>query len=110
MKVAILANLTRRRGRLGLVLALAAAVAALCWWCGLLEPEPSYQGQTATGWLESVANTGDWPTAMAAFRAMGPKGVRFLARTLEKEPVQLPAKIQKFIEKLHLPERADPTH
>ena len=111
MKAASLAHFVRRRGRAGFVVALVAAVAALCWWMGLFEPEPSYQGQTATVWLESVHNGRSWEgvtAATAAFRAMGPKGVRFLARTLEKRPVQLPASVEELIAKLGLPEWADP--
>jgi hypothetical protein len=40
---------------------------------------------------------------------MGPKGVRFLARTLEKKPVQMPASVERFINSLELPEWANPT-
>lgn len=109
MKAASLANFARRRGLMGLAVVLVVGAAALCWWLGLFEREPSYQGQTAADWLESIQNGGSWSAATAAFRAMGPKGVRFLARTLEKKPFLLPQSVEQLIDKLHLPEWADPT-
>ena len=92
------------RCRVGFVVAL--ILAALCWWMGIFEGEPSYQGQSATDWL----NSGDSREAIAAFRAMGPKGARFLARTLETRPFQLPDKVETLMGKLNLPAWADPTH
>jgi HEAT repeat protein len=93
---------------MGLAAALVAAVAALCWWTGVFEREPSYQGKSATQWLESTEDSGDWAAATAAFRSMGPKGVRFLARTLEAKPVELPGSIKRFINSLDLPDWANP--
>jgi HEAT repeat protein len=108
MKTASLASVAGRRGRMGVAFALVAALGLLCWWTGLLEREPSFQGKSATDWLDSVNDGANSTEATAAFKAMGPSGVRFLARTLEAKPVQLPDRAERLIDKLDLPEWANP--
>jgi hypothetical protein len=107
MKAAIQAGRAARRGR---VVVLLVTMAVLCWKICSRQPEPSYQGLTATEWLESPTPTrwslgrdGDTSTA-AAFRAMGPKGIRFLALALEARPIGLPQGAETFFEDLGFPD------
>lgn len=83
MKAAGLGIFTGRRGLMRLAVALVAAVVGLCWLTGAFDPR--YEGHSASWWLDQV-NRGEAEdmsaSLTAAFRGMGPPGIRYLGRTL----------------------------
>ncbi len=75
----------RRKRLLGLAVVLVASTGLLL--CLVRTPEPSYQGRSASAWLDTLDKPGsDRETVFVAFRAMGPEGARFLARELDRKP------------------------
>jgi HEAT repeat protein len=74
----------RRKWLLGLILLL--ALTGLALWLARIR-EPSYQGRSASAWLDVVDGTEtSLEQVAAAFRAMGADAVRFLGRELEWKP------------------------
>lgn len=60
------------------------------------EREPTYQGKPASYWLDWWWQGMDGPKeADAAFKAMGPKAVRFLVRVLQHKPSALSVKLDE---------------
>src|SRR5690348_14086853 len=58
--------------------------------------EPSYEGKSASFWLDWWWQGVDGPKAAdAAFQAMGPKAVPFLVKVLEHKPTALSVKLDE---------------
>ncbi|MGO8698006.1 MAG: hypothetical protein ACLQVY_09850 [Limisphaerales bacterium] len=100
-----------RRWRLALRIALLVAALAGVWWgVAGFELGPFYQGRSAMEWLDGANQPPpDGPQAQAAFRAMGPKGVRFLARWVAAKPFELPERVDRFFRDHNFPKWADLT-
>ena len=101
----------RRKWLIGLV----ALVALVALWLART-PEPSWQGRSASAWLDLLDKSQDhWEEVKTAFRAMGREAAPFLARELEWKPSWLYYRLWglKYRSPLpgwlkqHIPERRD---
>jgi HEAT repeat protein len=88
-------------------LAVLAALTGLILWL-VRTPEPSYQGRSASAWLDLLGESESHrEEVIAAFKAMGRDAAPFLARELERKPSWLQTRLWELNQNHPLPAWVD---
>jgi hypothetical protein len=87
-------RLATKRAGLGVALVLAAA--ALYWWMGMFEAQPSYQGRTAADWLESVPGGRGSSGGGGGLQIHGRKWRAFSCANIGEETIPIAGKRRKI--------------